>query len=153
LMTRDIVQDSTTLATEAINLSGSVEALLARLDQAGQTLQQTVGAIDDAFIKPNRDKPVDPDAKPFDIAEYARTAETVTATLQRASTLLTEVRTTLDSPGLVSKLQGSIDASMDKAATQSAQLVDTIFWRIAALLVLAFVLALLYRLASNAIAR
>ena len=153
LMTRNIVQDSTTLASEAINLSGSVEALLARLDQAGQTLQQTVGAIDDAFMKPNRGKPVDPDAKPFDIAEYARTAATVTATLQRASTLLTEVRTTLDSPGLVSTLQGSIDASMDKAATQSAQLVDTIFWRIAALLVLAFVLALLYRLASNAIAR
>lgn len=153
LMTRDIVQESTTLAGEAINLSGSVESLLARLDQAGQTLQQTVGAIDDAFIKPNRDKPADPNAKPFDIVEYARTAETVTDALQRATTLLSELRTTLSSPALVTTLQGSIDASMDKAAAQSARLVDTIFWRIVALLVLAFVLALLYRFASNAMTR
>ena len=153
LMTRDIVNDSTTLATEAINLSGSVEALLARLDQAGQTLQQTVGAIDDAFLKPSRDKPADPDARPFDIAEYGRAAESVTTTLQRASTLLSEVRTSVSSPGLVDTLQGSIDASVDNAAAQSARLIDTIFWRIAALLVLAFVLALLYRFASNAMAR
>ncbi len=153
LMTRDIVNDSTALATEAINLSGSVESLLARLDQAGQTLQQTVGAIDDAFMRPNRDKPADPNAKPFDIAEYASAAESVTVTLQRASTLLSEVRTSLSSPELVDTLQGSIAASVDRAADRSARLIDTIFWRIAALLVLAFVLALLYRFASNAMSR
>jgi hypothetical protein len=153
LMTRDIVNDSTTLATEAINLSGSVEALLARLDDAGKTLQQTVTTIDDAFIKPGRNKPPDPDAKPFDIADYARTAESVTEALQRATTLLAELRGTLSSPALVDSLQGTVDASVDKAAARSEQLVDIIFWRIAALLVLAFVLALLYRLAANALSR
>ena len=104
-------------------------------------------------MKPGRDKPADPNAKPFDIAEYASAAESVTATLQRASTLLVELRTSLSSPELVNTLQGSIDASVDKAADRSARLVDTIFWRIAALLVLAFVLALLYRFASNAMSR
>jgi hypothetical protein len=150
LMTRDIVNDSTALATEAIDLSGSLKSLLDTLDQTGKTLQQTVSVFDDAFLKPGRDKPADPDAKPFDIAEYARTAETVTETLQRATLLLADLRGTLSSPPLVATLQGGVDASMDRAAARSAELIDTIFWRIAALLLLAFVLALLYRFAANA---
>ena len=153
LMTRDIVNDSTALAGEAINLSGSVESLLARLDEAGKTLQQTVGAIDEVFLKPGRDKPADPNAKPFDIAEYAVAAESIGATLQRASTLVGELRSGLSSPELVSALQGSIDASVDKAAQRSERLVDAVFWRIAALLALAFALALLYRLLANAFSR
>jgi hypothetical protein len=153
LMTRDIVSEGTTLASEAINLSGSVESLLARLDDAGKTLQQAVGTIDDVFMRPNRDKPVDPNAKPFDIAEYASAAESVGATLQRASNLLTEMRASLSSPELVGTLQAGIDSSVDKAARQSERLIDVVFWRIAALLVLAFVLALLYRFLANAMSR
>jgi hypothetical protein len=147
--TRDIVQDSTTLATEATTLAGSVESLLARLVATSVTLRYTVGAIDEAFIKPGRDKPPDPNAKPFDIAEYAKTAEAFTGTLQRASTLLADVKTTLDSPQLVAALNGTIDASLEKAATQTSRLVVRVFWRVAALLVLAFVRALLYRLAGR----
>ena len=153
LTTRSIVQDSTALTGQAISLAGSVESLLARLDQTSATLRDTVGVIDSAFMKPGRDKPPDPDAKPFDIAEYARTAEAVTNSLQRASTLLVEVRTTLESPPLITTLHGTIDASLEQAATHSARLMDAMFWRATALLVLAFLLALLYRLATNALSR
>jgi hypothetical protein len=147
------VQDSTILTNQAITLAGSVESLLAGLERTSATMRDTVSVIDDAFIKPGRDKPPDPQARPFDIAEYARTAEAVTATLQRASTLLAEVRTTLDSQPLAASLHGAIDTSIEKAATQSTRLVDTVFWRAAALLVLAFVLALLYRFAVLGISR
>lgn len=153
LTTHSIVQDSTALTGQAITLAGSVESLLARLDQTSATLRDTVGVIDNAFMKPGRDKPPDPDAKPFDIAEYARTAEAVTDSLQRASTLLAELRTTLDSPPLITTLHGTIDASLEKAAMQSTRLMDAMFWRAAALLILVFVLALLYRLASPALSR
>ncbi|MGE0800722.1 MAG: hypothetical protein AB7G13_12095 [Lautropia sp.] len=153
---RELVRDSIvltdsakSLTDSALSLTGSVEALLARLEQTSGALRQTIETIDTVFLKPGRDQPRDPNEKPFDIGDYARTAVAVSETIDRAQRLMGDLKTSLDSPQLAHALEGAVDASLGKASNQTAALIDQVFWRAAALLVLAFVLALIYRLATG----
>lgn len=149
---RGLVQDSNALATNAMALTGSVESLLARLDRSTVALREAVTAIDDVFLKPGREKPADPNAKPFDIDDYARTAVAVGDTIGRAQTLVDDLRTTLQSPDQMQALTRGVDASLVRATDRTSALIDRVFWRLAALLVLAFALALAYRFLTRRVA-
>ncbi len=100
-----LVRDADVLAGSVHKLSGSLTELLARLEQTSVALNQSVKTVDEVFIKPGAGKAADTNAKPFDIQAYAHTAEQTTLALQQASTLLGEVRTTLDSPQLMTMLE------------------------------------------------
>jgi hypothetical protein len=145
---RELVRDSNDLTASANTLVGSVESMLARLDQTSVALRGTVQAVDDSFLKPGREKN-DPNEKPFDIADYAKTAVAFTETLGRAQALVGELKTTLQSPEQVQALTGGVEASLSRVTDHTSRLVDRVFWWIAAMMVLAFVLAVLYRLITR----
>ncbi len=142
---RELVRDSDSLAASANTLVATVESMLARLAPTSVALRDTVRTVDAAFLQPGRERK-DPDGKPFDIADYTRTAVAFTETLDRAQTLVQDLRTTVQSPEQLRALSGGIEASLAPVSAHTTRLIDAIFWRVAGLLVLAFVLALLYRL-------
>ena len=141
---RGLVQDSAVLTGNIDGMLHSLKSVLARLDQTAGALNSTVTTIDQAFLKPGREKP-DPNAKPFDIGDYARTAEAFSRTIGDAQALVGDLKQTLGSPEELKALTAGIDASVATVSERTARLVDQVFWRLAALLVLAFVLAVLYR--------
>lgn len=141
---RELVRDSTALTGNVDGLLQSLESMLARLDQTAGALNATVTTIDEAFLKPGREKP-DPDAKPFDIDDYTRTADAFSRTIGNARNLVGDLKQTLRSPDELKALTAGIDASMSVVSERTARLIDQVFWRLAALLLLAFVLAVLYR--------
>ena len=138
---RQLVRDADVLTGSVDKLSGSLTELLARLEQTSVALERSMRTVDELFLKPQANKPADPNARPFDIEAYARTAERTTQALQQANALLGEVRTTLDAP----QLSTALERPLGLATGAAAGLLDRLFWRAAALLVLAFALALLYQ--------
>ncbi|MET0509980.1 MAG: hypothetical protein ABWZ78_17635 [Burkholderiaceae bacterium] len=145
---RELVRDSNDLTANANVLVGSVESMLVRLDQTSVALRDTVQAVDSAFLKPGREKN-DPNDKPFDIADYTKTAVAFSETLGRAQTLVGDLKSSLQSPEQLQALTSGVEASLSRVTDHTSRLVDRVFWWIAALMVLAFVLAVLYRMITR----
>jgi hypothetical protein len=82
--------------------------------------------------------PPDPNAKPFDILDYAKTAEQVTAMAKELNVAINELNTTLDSPAL--------DKLSQEATGDVRGLLNHAFLLAVSLVVLIFGCALAYRL-------
>jgi len=81
--------------------------------------------------------PPDPDAKPFDILDYAGTADQITAMAKELNVTLNELNTTLDSPAL--------DRLSKQATSDARGLMNHAFLLVAGLVLLGFVCAVIYR--------
>lgn len=85
----------------------------------------------------------------FDINDYGRTADSIAAAGIELRGLAQELQGLVDSQGLtrrMDELDAKLVAAMSEATTRSQRLVDYAATRVAALIVLAFVLAAVYRL-------
>ena len=85
--------------------------------------------------------PPDPNAKPFDILDYAKTAEQVTAMAKELNVAINELNTTLDSP--------AIDKLSNQATADVRSILNHAFLLAAGLVVLVLVCALIYRAAAG----
>jgi len=85
--------------------------------------------------------PPDPNAKPFDILDYAKTAEQVAAMAKELNETINGVNTTLDSPAL--------DRLSNQATADGRSLLNHLFLLASGLVVLVLVCALIYRAATH----
>jgi len=85
--------------------------------------------------------PPDPDAKPFDILDYARTADQITAMAKELNVTINELNTTLDSPAL--------DRLSNQTTSDARGLMNHAFLLAAGLVVLGFLCAVIYRFAAS----
>lgn len=79
----------------------------------------------------------DPNARPFDILDYARTAEQVAAMSRELNAVLKELNTTLDSPALEARL-AAVNQLSDHAAASLRSLVYQVFVLAVVLVVFTF---------------
>lgn len=85
----------------------------------------------------------------FDISEYGRTADSVAAAGIELRGLAQDLQGLVDSQGLtrrMDELDAKLVAALDQATTRSQRIVDYAATRAAALIVLAFVMAAMYRM-------
>ncbi len=93
-----------------------------------------------------------PADRPFEILDYRDTADALTAAARELRALTAEVRATVESQGLTDRLQdvnGRVLGVVDHTSLHARSLTDHIAWRAAQLILLVFVLAIGYRIASR----
>jgi hypothetical protein len=134
---RGTVQDTDKLAGNAVKVTQSVDRLLQQVNETNAALNGTMKTMDQIFMAPGRNAPVDPKAKPFDIEQYTTSAMQMTNTLKEANTLLAGTAQLLQSPAL--------NKPMEAAAEHSSRVMDAAFWRAIILITFFFVLLALYR--------
>ena len=137
------------MLTTADTLFGRYEAMnRSKHDAADRSKQEaTDSSKDDATGQLMTGK----EGHPFDIREYEQTAEQVTLAAEGMTELLTATEHLLGSPALkhgMQEVNDSVKARIMTVADQSHVLVNAIFWRACALLVLLFALLVLYRYVS-----
>ena len=98
-----------------------------------------VAALDQLAVKLGLDQPADPNAPPFDIREYrdtlaeaSRAASELTGLVESADGLVTS--------GGVEQLLPQLEATLDRAESESEELVSHIFW-VAVLLIVIWMVA------------
>lgn len=87
-------------------------------------------------------------SRPFDVREYEQAAKEVTHAAEHMNELLLRTERLLDSPALEDRMQqvnGSVDERITTVADQSQVVIDAVFWRACALLVVLFTILILYR--------
>jgi hypothetical protein len=107
-------------------LAESLERIAANVDAAGRSWQGVVESV-----RAGDDTPRDPNAKPFDILDYERTAT-------RIATTASELR------ALVADVQGG---------GSGGSLLDALLWRALALVAASFALLLVYRVLASLLPR
>jgi hypothetical protein len=107
-------------------LAESLERIAANVDAAGKSWQGVIEAV-----RARDDTPRDPDARPFDVLDYERTAT-------RIATTASELR------ALVADLRGG---------APGGSLLDALLWRALALVAGSFALLLVYRVLAGLLAR
>lgn len=142
---RGAVTDTNQLAGTVKDINAAADGLLKTLQETTAALNATMTTIDKVFLQPGKDKPADPNAKPFDIDSYAKTASAFTGTLREANELLGKAGGLL---GASSDTQW-INQRMNDAAGLSARVIDTVFWRAVVLIAWFFALLLLYRVLAG----
>jgi hypothetical protein len=134
---------------QLISLSAEIKQTLEAGDAMSTSLNTTLGTFD-ALMKrfgvgePGPEKPPDPDAKPFDILDYAKTAAEVAAMADELQGVLKELNTTLDSPALDAQV-ANLNAASAQAAAEVRGLLTHAALLIAGLIVLTFVGVLVVR--------
>lgn len=137
---RGAIGDTGKLVGAANELTHVADTLLKTVQETAKTLDTTIAGIDKAFLRPGSGEPSAP-GKPFDIAEYARTALALTGTLQEANALLASAGGML---GITN------DARLEHATTK---MLDALLWRAMVLVAWFFGLLLVYRLIASWLAR
>ncbi len=134
---RGTVQDTDKLTGNALKVTQSMDGLLKQVNQTNAELTQTMSTVDKIFLAPGRNTPADPNAKPFDIEQYTRSAVQLTSALKEANELLVGTSQLLQSPALTKP--------MEAVTEQSARVMDAAFWRAILLIVFFFVMLASYR--------
>ncbi len=135
---------------QLIKLTEQVEATLNAGDDMSTSLNTTLITFDALMKRFGVGEPVtnaappDPDAKPFDILDYAKTADEVAAMAEQIGKVLNDLNTTLDSPALDAQIAKLNDVST-QAAAQARGLMNHAFLLGAGLIVIACAGALLVR--------
>ena len=135
---RGTVQDSDKLAGSALKVTQSVDGLLKQVNQTNAALNSTMKTLDQTFIAPGRNVKPDPNAKPFDIAQYTQSAAQFTTALQEANGLLGNASQLLQSP--------AIGRQALLVTTQGTELMNAALLRAMALVAFFFVMLAAYRL-------
>ena len=134
---RELSADLTRTLTAGEGMSGSLNTTLKTFD----ALMRRFGVGDPV---PADAPPPDPSARPFDILDYAKTAEQVTEMTKQLNEMVRELNTSLDSPALDARIV-AVNRVSDHAAANLRGLIYTVFALAAGLIVLAFACAWVYR--------
>jgi hypothetical protein len=116
-------------------MSTSLDATLKTFD----ALMKRFGVGD-----PTTAAPPDPAARPFDILDYAKAAEQITAMSKELNEVIKELNTSLDSPALDARIV-AVNKVSDHATASLRNLIYLVFGLAAGLIVLTFACARLYR--------
>lgn len=146
--TRQTLDTLNTTVGEATRLAESINRAGGSITQAGDAWRQTMLAIGDLT---GSDEPADPSAEsePFDIKDYADTADRLAAAATQLRALVADVRQTLDSP----QLGALSDTALRDAEQRGRSVTDHAAWRGLQLMGVAFILALAYRVISHRLAK
>ncbi len=129
-------------------LSAQVEQTLGAGDKMSQSLNTTLITFDKLMkrfgVGEPSTTPPDTNSQPFNILDYARTAEQVAIMAKEVDTLLKDTSGTVDSPALDKRI-ASLNALADRTRADAKSLVNRVFLYAAGLIVLAFGCALAYR--------
>jgi len=129
-------------------LSAEVGQTLAAGEKMSTSLNTTITTFD-ALMKrfgvgePSTTPP-DTNSPPFNILDYARTAEQITTMAQQLSALIKDTSGTLDAPALDKRI-AQLSALSGEARANAKSVLNHAFLLAAGLLVLAFACALVYR--------
>ena len=115
--------------------------LLTHINTSSLALNESIRTIDTVFMKPGRDNPKDPNAKPFDINEYTQSAIQFTAALREANQVLIQTGQLMASQAIAKP----VNEAAATALGTSTRVLDVAFWRGLALIVAFFVMLTLYR--------
>jgi hypothetical protein len=135
------INDTNKLAGNVKGIANDTQTLLKQVSLASAALNESMLTMDRAFMAPGRNAPKDPNAKPFDINEYTKSAIAFTNALKEANQVLTQTGQLIQSQALTKPMEQS--ASL--AADTGAKVMDAAFWRGIALIVVFFVMLTLYR--------
>jgi hypothetical protein len=123
----------------AEQMSTSLNATLKTFD----ALMERFGVGNTNEASPSAAAP-DPPSRPFDILDYAKTAEQITTMSKELNAVLKELNTTIDSPALDARLQ-AVDKVSDHATSNLRSLITRAFLLAGALVLFTFVCSLAYR--------
>ncbi len=106
---------------QLVALSAEIKQTLEAGGQMSTSLNTTITTFDGLMKRfgvgePKPEKAADPNAKPFDILDYAQTAEHVAGMADQLHGVLTELNATLDSPALDTQIAKLNDVSARTAA-------------------------------------
>ena len=124
----------------------SVYAVGDNVAEAGDSWRQVFEAID-ALGGEKSQEPSEP-SRPFDIRDYAETAERLTEAATELRTLVGEINQVLDNDAV----HTLPTAALEDAEERSRSVTDHAAWRVLQLMAAAFVLLIVYRLISYRIA-
>jgi hypothetical protein len=130
------------------NLSAEVSQTLAAGEKMSTSLNTTLVTFD-ALMKrfgvgqPNASPP-DTNSPPFNILDYARTADQIGTMAQHLDVLIKDASGTVDTPALDKRI-AQLDALSAKARADAKSVLNHTFLLMSGLIVLAFACALLYR--------
>lgn len=137
-----LVDQQATLQPMLIELRGTLQAG----DAMAGAVDQAVQAIDALMVRFSN-KPGSAPDKPFDISEYTRAAQAITAASTRLHALVETVA------GSVPQLDQAVDTAADAGLRKGQTLVDHLFERLAALIGLLLVAALIVVWAHHLLAK
>ncbi len=135
------IAETNKLSGNVKGIANDVNALLKQVSLASAALNESVLTMDKVFLAPGRNTPKDPNAKPFDINEYTKSAVAFTTALKEANQVLAQTGQLIQSPAFLKPLEQSASLASDTGA----KVMDAAFWRGIALIVVFFVMLTLYR--------
>jgi hypothetical protein len=135
------VNDTNKLTGNVRGIASDTSALLKQVNLASAALNESMITMDKVFLAPGRNAPKDPNAKPFDINEYTKSAIAFTTALKEANQMLLQTGQLMQSPALMKPMEQSATL----AADTGAKVMDAAFWRGIALIVVFFAMLTLYR--------
>jgi hypothetical protein len=141
---QNAIIETNKLSVNVKGLANDMNTLLKQVSLASAALNESVLTMDKVFLAPGRNAPKDPNAKPFDINEYTKSATAMTVALKEASQVLLQAGQLVESPALLKPLQQSANLATDTGS----KVVDAAFWRGIALIVAFFVMLTLYRVVT-----
>jgi hypothetical protein len=141
---QNAIIETNKLSVNVKSLTNDMNAMLKQVSLASAALNESVLTMDKVFLAPGRNGPKDPNAKPFDINEYTKSAMAMTVALKEASQVLLQAGQLVESPALLKPLQQSANLATDTGS----KVVDAAFWRGIALIVAFFVMLTLYRIVT-----
>lgn len=143
---RQTLSDVEATVKSASSMFESMQRTAQSLEGAGRAWEPTIREIrrlaeGDPDAEP---APADPNAKPFEILDYAKTADALSKAASELRALLVDLNTTLGPDQLPKTAQSAIDHSTNKAIDFS----DHVFWRAVQLVGVVLAGVVLYRLVS-----
>jgi hypothetical protein len=141
---QNAIIETNKLSLNVKGLANDMNTLLKQVSLASAALNESVLTMDKVFLAPGRNAPKDPNAKPFDVNEYTKSATAMTVALKEASQVLLQAGQLVQSPAFLKPLQQSANLATDTGS----KVVDAAFWRGIALIVAFFVMLTLYRVVT-----
>jgi hypothetical protein len=131
-------------AAEALALTSSGERLAQNLSETAKGVNTTITSLDAFMARQNNASPPNPNAPPFRIEPYAQTVSDIQKTVDGVNQALQNSQKFVEARPW--------QAALADADAIAARHIDRLFWRVAALLVLFFVLLLVYRMLAQRLA-
>lgn len=135
-----------------------VQEIVASARELAGPVRETAGDLrlaSDAWatvLGPTPGEPEPPPERPFDIRDWEQTAQAIGTSAGQLEQLVKEIQTLSQSQVLDGAL-APVSATVDRADAAARGWVDLAAWRVLQLLVVAFGLALIYRITSAALTR
>jgi hypothetical protein len=128
----------------------SIDRTAQSITETGRAWESAVKAVAQTVQELSKEETsVQEKEEPFDINEYRMTADALTGTANELTALTVEIRELIESQHLTKRIE-DLDTRatgvLDKGAAEARGLTNLMAWRAAQLIILAFVLALFYRI-------